>query len=265
MNEYIHLTPFQISLSAGFVLAAGIISALMRLGLLTTLMVASFRTVVQLSLAGAVLGFVFGLKTIWLVLLLALMMVLLAWREAIARQKSKIKGTGLDVMISLSLSSFLVTVIVTGVVISAKPFWTPYIFIPLLGMILGNTLTGISLALDSFVSDCKSKRKEIEDRLLLGANPVEATLHIARNAIRTGMMPMINSMSIVGIVSFPGMMTGQLLAGADPKDAVMYQIVVMFMLVASTALGSLFTVWLTRRRLFNNDMALISSLYENGK
>lgn len=264
MNEYIHLTAFQISLSAGFVIAAGVISVMMRLGLITSLFIASVRTVVQLSLAGAVLGFVFGLKSMWIVLLLALMMMLLAWREAIARQKFKIRGTGLDVMLSLSLSSLLVSVTVTGVIISARPFWTPHIFVPLLGMILGNTLTGISLALDRFISDCKSKRKEIEDRLLLGANPIEATLNISRNAIRTGMMPMINSMSIVGIVSFPGMMTGQLLAGADPKDAVMYQIVVMFMLVGSTAFGSLFTVWLTRRRLFNNDMALVSSLYENG-
>ncbi len=261
MNNYIQLTPYHISLAAGFVLIAGIISALMRLGLVKSLFIGAIRTAVQLGLAGVTLGLVFGIRSVWLVVLLAAVMIFLAGREAVARQKIKLSGTGLDVLIAMALSSTIVSVSVTGVVISCEPWWTPHLFIPMLGMILGNSLTGISLALDSFLGDCKTRRREIEDNLTLGANQVEATLPFVRKAIRTGMMPMINSMSIVGIVSLPGMMTGQLLAGADPKDAVMYQIVVMYMLVAATTFGSILAVWLARRRVFTDYMAINPSLY----
>lgn len=255
-EAYIALSVWDVTLAAGFVLMAGIVSILFRLGLAKKLFVGAIRTAAQLVLAGLALSTVFGLKLVWLVMMLAVVMMALAGREAIHRLKIRVSGASFDAILSMSISAFVVAVLVTGVVVGAKPWWHPPVFIPLLGMILGNSLNGISLALDRFLTACANDRPRIEARLVLGATPHEAVQPQVREAIRNGMIPMINAMAIVGVVSLPGMMTGQLLAGADPMDAVMYQIVVMYMLAASTAIASAMAVLLVRRRVFNDDMAL---------
>ena len=102
-------------------------------------------------------------------------------------------------------------------------------------MILGNTLNGISLGLDRLGEQLASKRDQVETLLALGATRWEAARAFIQQAVRTGMIPMINSMMIVGLVSLPGMMTGQLLGGTPPEQAVRYQIVIMFLLAAGTA------------------------------
>ncbi len=252
MGPSIPLSFTDIALASGFVLLAGVVSLFLRLGMERTLLWAALRTLIQLGIAGLTLGFVFRLNSWYLVCGLALIMALMAGREAIRRQKNKLPGIWWDTMITITLTSFLVAVLVTGVVVGADPWWRPSVFIPIIGMILGNSLNGISISLERFLNSCKTQKSQIEARLLLGANPREASLPYAREAVRAGMIPIINAMMIVGIVSLPGMMTGQLLAGADPKDAVLYQIVVMYMLAAASSLGSMFIILLARRRLFRH-------------
>jgi len=128
--------------------------------------------------------------------------------------------------------------------------------IPLLGMILGNTLTGISLSLDGLLESLDLRRDVVEMELAHGATAWEAARAPVTEAVRRGMIPILNAMSVVGIVSLPGMMTGQILQGADPVDAIAYQIVVMFMLAAASALGSIGIALLTFRRLFTTGHAL---------
>ena len=258
MNDYISLSPFHLLLAGGFILIAGIISALLRLGLLKDLVIGALRALIQLTVAGFALGVVFGLKSVWLVLLLAALMMMLAGREALQRQKVKVKGIHWDTLTAMIVSSAIISITVTGVVVGADPWWRPSVFIPLLGMVLGNSLNGISLSLNTFLTACTTRRREIEERLTLGATPAEATLPFVRDAVHTGMIPTINAMAIAGVVSLPGMMVGQLLAGADPHDAVMYQIVVLYMISASAALGSVIAVLLARRRIFTSAMALRS-------
>ena len=120
-------------------------------------------------------------------------------------------------------------------------------------MVLGNTLNGISLGMDRLGEELDGKRDQVETLLALGATRWEAARAPVQQALRTGMMPTINSMMVVGLVSLPGMMTGQLLAGADPMQAVMYQIVIMFLIAAGTSLGTLSVILLGYRRLFNHD------------
>jgi len=255
-NSYISLSLYDLALASGLVLFAGIISLAFQLGLGKRLFIGALRTALQLGVAAIALTTVFGLKNVFLVLLLAFMMMAMAGREAIRRQKIKLKGINLDIIFAMTISGFTVSVIVTGVIVGAQPWWHPPVFIPLLGMILGNSLNGISITLDRFLTGCKLERDRIETKLVLGATANEAVQPIMRDSIRSGMIPIINSMAIVGIVSLPGMMTGQLLAGADPRDAVMYQVVVMYMLAASTALASMIAVLLVRRRVFNLHMSL---------
>ncbi|MGB5344162.1 MAG: ABC transporter permease, partial [Thermoanaerobaculia bacterium] len=118
-------------------------------------------------------------------------------------------------------------------------------------MILGNTLTGISLGLDRFTGALTQGRDRVELLLSLGGTRWEAALPAIREAARTGMIPILNSMTVVGIVSLPGMMTGQLLAGVSPVQAVKYQIVIMFLIASATALGTVGAVLLSYLRLFS--------------
>jgi putative ABC transport system permease protein len=127
----------------------------------------------------------------------------------------------------------------------------PRYLIPLMGMVLGNSLTAVHLTMDRYTGAIASQRRSIEHLLCLGASPQEATLALAREAVRSGMTPIVNAMSIAGIVSLPGMMTGQILGGTPPLMAVRYQIVIMFLLAGATALGSALCVLWLRRRLFD--------------
>jgi putative ABC transport system permease protein len=136
-------------------------------------------------------------------------------------------------------------------IVQADPWYLPQYAIPFLGMILGNTLTGISLGLDRFGEALTTGRDAVEMRLTLGATRWEAALPAIREAVRTGMIPILNSMTVAGLVSLPGMMTGQLLSGVDPVEAVKYQIVIMFVIASATALGTVGVVLLSYRRLFN--------------
>jgi putative ABC transport system permease protein len=117
-------------------------------------------------------------------------------------------------------------------------------------MILGNSLTGATLAVDRLTSEIRAHRLEIEAALSLGATARQAAEASVRAAVRAAMLPTINAMMVVGLVQLPGMMTGQILAGAPPDQAVRYQMVVMFMLSAAVALTSVIATLLAHRASF---------------
>ena len=144
-------------------------------------------------------------------------------------------------------------------IINVHPWFAPQYAIPLLGMVLGNLLTGVSLALDRFMHGIAREAGVIESDLALGATRWEAARPLISDALRTGMVPTINAMMVMGVVSLPGMMTGQMLAGAAPTAAVRYQIVIMFMIAAATALGTLGVILLAYLRLFNRHHQLCAT------
>jgi len=246
----IPLSAFDLAIAAGLVLVAGSISLLFRLGLERRLALASVRTVAQLLLVGYVLQWVFDPANILLIVPIVAVMIAVASRSAVARASRTFAGATWRAFVTLVLSSLITTVIVTGIVIGSEPWYGPQYLIPLLGMVLGNGLNGISLCLDSLLEHLSQRRDEIEMHLSLGASRWEAARDALRDAIRRGMIPIINSMMVVGIVALPGMMTGQILQGADPLQAVKYQIVVMFMIAGATSAGCIGIALLTFRRLF---------------
>jgi len=138
-------------------------------------------------------------------------------------------------------------------IVRPQPWHSPHVVIPLLGMVLGNSLTGISLGLDRFLSELRNRRGEVETLLTLGATRWESCRDIFAGATRTAMIPILNTMSVAGIVSIPGMMTGQLLAGAPPIQAVQYQIMIMFVIAAAIALGVVIALAMTYRRVTTAD------------
>ena len=185
-------------------------------------------------------------------------MLLIAGREVMARQQRRFGGLwgyGLGTL-SMFISSFTLTVYALIVVVGTDPWYTPQYAIPLLGMMLGNTMTGVSLALDKLTTTAWQQRSVIEARLILGQDWRTAIGDITRDSVRIGMMPMINAMAAAGLVSLPGMMTGQILSGTEPVEAVKYQILIMFLITAGTGFAAMLATWVGARRLFDDRQRL---------
>jgi putative ABC transport system permease protein len=253
MDNYITISYYQIGLAALLILINGAISALLGLNLGRRLLLAAACTVVQLLLVGLVLEWVFRLNRWYVVLGLMIFMTLVGGTVSLRRVHFRYPGIWLSSLVSVWASSWLMAAVALFVIVPARPWYSPQYAIPLLGMILGNTLNGISLGLDRLGGELSAKRGQVETLLALGATRWEAARQPVQQAVRTGMIPLINSMMVVGIVSLPGMMTGQLLVGVDPLQAVKYQIVIMFLIASGTALGTVGVVLLSYRRLFGHD------------
>lgn len=254
--DYIVISYGQLALAALLILVNLGLSAVLRLGLARSLAVASLRMVVQLLLIGFVLEWLFTQENALIVLAISLVMTSIAGMAAVNRTHRRFGGIYWNSLLSVLAASALVTGLAVRGIIQVQPWYDPQYWIPLLGMVLGNTLNGISLGLDRFMEGLISQRYQIETLLTLGATRWEAAHRQVQEAIRIGMVPTINSMMVMGLVSLPGMMTGQILAGADPVDAVRYQIVIVFMIAAGAALGTVGVVLLAFRTLLSPDHQL---------
>jgi len=254
----IHLSVFDLSLAALLVVALALTSARIYPGLAKQLLVAALRTAIQLTLIGLVLKALFANSNLLWVGLLSLLMLVVAGREVMARQHRRFAGRwgyGIGV-VSMFVSSFTVALFALIVVVGNEPWYQPQYAIPLLGMLLGNTMNGIALALDRLTQSAWEQRDVIEARLMLGYSASEAVSGIQQQVFRSGLIPIINAMAAAGIVSLPGIMTGQILAGAEPVEAVKYQILIMFLVSAGSGFGTLAAVHLAVRRLFDERQRL---------
>lgn len=250
----IPLTPLDLSIASVLVLALAILSKRMKLGLARQIIIAGIRTTIQLLLIGFVLKALFDYVNIAWLAVVSFVMLIAAGREVMSRQKRKFAGiwgfsTG---TLSMFVSSFTITVLALTVVIDITPWYEPQYAIPLLGMMLGNTMNGIAVCLDRLTQTAWEQRTTIEARLMLGQEWSRAIEGIRRESIRSGLIPIINSMAIAGIVSLPGMMTGQIIAGSPPLEAVKYQILIMFLISGGTGFGTLVAAWIGSSRLFDD-------------
>jgi len=248
------LSPFDLSLAAILVLLLAILSRRMGLGLEKRLAISALRTTIQLLCIGQVLRVLFSHASFSFVFVISMIMLIMAGREVVARQHRRIRGfqgwllgTG-----SMFISSFTVAFFALAIIIANDPWYTPQYAIPLLGMLLGNTMNGVSLSMDRMTESLWQQRQIVEQRLLLGQTSREAIYEIRRQAMRSGMIPIINAMAAAGLVSLPGMMTGQILGGSSPMDAVKYQILIMFLICAGTGFGVMTAITLTSRKLFDD-------------
>ncbi|MGI9383491.1 MAG: ABC transporter permease [Methyloligellaceae bacterium] len=243
-DAYVPLSYWDLLFSAVLILINGALSLGFRLGLERSLFLAALRMTVQLMAIGFVLKFIFSQTSALWTVGLALIMILVAGREVFARQTTPFKGLwsyGLGTMTLLFVGT-VATLFGVGVLIGPEPWYAPRFILPVLGMVLGNTLTGIGLGLETLTTTARRERAAIEARIALGAPRAEALSDVLRQALKTGLMPIINSMSASGLVSLPGMMTGQILSGVDPVEATKYQLLIMFLIGGATALGVLVAV-----------------------
>lgn len=249
----ISLTPIDLALAALLVLALSGLSLWLSLGLERTMLVAALRTTLQLWLVGLVLKVLFDNANLGWIMLAAGLMILVAGREVMARQQRRFRGGwgyGIGTL-ALAVPTLVIVLVALLILVRPEPWYQPQYAIPLFGMLVGNSMTGAAVGLDRLTETAWQQRSAIEARLLLGQGWDEAVSDLRRESARAGMIPIINSMAAAGVVSLPGMMTGQILAGSPPNEAVKYQILIMFLIAANTGFAALGGVWLASRRLFD--------------
>lgn len=254
MTGYIALTPLDLAWGACLVLINALLSLILDLGIHRRLLIAASRMVVQLSLMGLVLSALFSHVSPWWTALAAILMILFAGREATARQDRPLGGWwsyGVGT-VAISMAATVVTVFALTTALGPDPWYDPRYAIPLLGMVLGNTMNGVSLGLHTLTNGVVLRRGAVEARLMLGATRMEALGPVIRDSLRSALMPVINGMAATGLVTLPGMMTGQILGGVAPMDAVKYQILVMFLLSGGAGIGAVTAVLGGVRRLTDN-------------
>jgi putative ABC transport system permease protein len=248
---YIQLDILDIALAAALLAINAGLSIWLRLGLARQIAVAAARMVVQLWLLGLVLNYLFTRVSPLLTLLAAALMVAVAGYEATARQERSLTGWwtyGIGTATML-LAGGLITVFALTALVGPEPWYDPRYALPLLGMLLGNAMTGIALGLNTLFTMAARERAAIEARICLGADRWTALGHVIREAIRSGLIPIVNTMAATGVVAIPGMMTGQVLAGVAPIEAAKYQLLIIFLIAGVVALGTFAAVYLGAWRL----------------
>jgi len=245
------LSNLDLAIASGLVLIHAGLSLMLSLGLGRMLLIAVARMVVQLVLLGLVLQFLLETVSFWLTLLAALVMIGFAGHEAVARLGRKYRGPwgqGIGTA-SVLVAATLITGFALSVQVQPEPWYNPRYAIPLLGMVLGNTMTGVALGLNTLTATASRERVAVEAQLALGATIWLALRPTLREAMRSGLIPIINSMVATGLIAIPGMMTGQILAGASPESAIRYQLLVMFMIAGGTGIGVFAAVYAGAWRL----------------
>lgn len=255
-SEIINISWLNVAITTLLIIATGICSVYLKLKLEKELVIGTIRTFLQLFLLGYVLKIVFTINNPWIVFSLFSMMIIFAARIITGRVKERRIPYFMPVLASMFLSYMIINLFVMVVIVQVEPWYRPIYFIPIGGMIIGNSMNAIAIAMNNWFEGIKKERERIELYLTLGASPMESTRENSKEAVKSGMIPSINALMSVGIVSIPGMMTGQILAGIDPLIAIKYQIVIMLLLVGSTALSTIFALYIVRKLSFTPSQQL---------
>jgi len=234
-----------------------------KLGLGKELIEGSIRAFVQLLAVGYILRLVFSLEHPVPVLVMLLVMLGVAVFNGVKRQSVRFVGMAVVMGISIGVVTCGVMVIVIGLVVRITPWYQPQVIIPIYGMAIAASMNAATLAMNRFTADLSQRRKEVEAALALGASPRMAVQPLLWAASRSAMLPSINSLMVVGIVMLPGMMSGQILSGVEPVQAVNYQIVIMYMIVAAAAFTSYAVLFQSYRRFFTPREQLHRRLFQH--
>lgn len=238
---------FSLLLTFSLVILSLFFSYKEKLELGKDLIVGSIRATIQLIAVGMVLKYVFAVNNFFFTSAILLLMVFNASSVAAKR------GKGIEKKFYIAFVSILCALAVTlGILVLCQAIsYKPNEAIPVSGMLVGNSMIAIALVFNELKSKFQLQREEVETKLSLGASPKLASLPLIQASIRTALLPTVDSMKTVGIVQLPGMMTGLILAGADPEEAIKYQLMVAFMLAGSVTISSVLSGFLTYKQFFN--------------
>lgn len=255
-----YISPTQIAIGAAVVVVNAYISFSLQLGLHWQLIIGSIRCVVQLTVLGYILVPIFKYDYWWLVVGYSLIMLLVGAIEANGRPAYHYKGMFMQIIACLGAATSIFLSYTLVLVVRTSPWWAAQYFIPILGMLLGNAISGISVGLSTLLDQISSETERLELLLCIGASRWEAIREAVGKSVRVALTPILNQLNVVGIVSIPGMMTGQILSGSDPSQAARYQMIIMFMIAATTAVSSTATILLAAFCLLDSHTQLRTDL-----
>lgn len=220
------------------------------------LIIASLRMTVQLVLAGLVLSYIFKNPHPLFVLLYLTAMIGLSIHTVLSRNKGINKNFQIIVACSLTFTGIsIILFFILGVV--GVSFWNPQYTIPISGMIMGNAMTGVSLGLKTFYENVTTQKSKIDALINMGATPKRILLPFVNKAIEMALLPTLNSMLGMGIISLPGMMTGQILSGILPTTAILYQIAIMIAITTVVCLSVFCSLFFGYRTLYNSNFQIL--------
>lgn len=249
------VSPQDLILAYSLILLNIALSFKFGLGLERKFLISSLRTIIQLLILGIVLKSLFQIQSITLIVIALIIMTINAGLESTFRVKHKYKKLFLSNIVATFICIWPLSFFALFLL---KPinWYDPQYLLPLMGMILGNALTGMSIGLDRYVSEVQNNRENILKYFALGANNQESQKKIFKDSMLAAMIPNINAMSSIGIVNIPGMMTGQLIAGASPLEAAKYQILIMFLISAGAFFTTLLGIYFCYKYFFKRDALL---------
>jgi putative ABC transport system permease protein len=210
--------------------------------------VAVLRSFVQLTAVGYVIQAIFDTDSLWLVV--ALLAGMVAFGTWTARGRAKgVPGPSVPILLGLAVAA----AVTLGLVLALGVFKAePRYLVPVGGMVIGNSMTAVAVALNRLADEMHDGRRQVEAMLALGATSNQASRAIVTRSLRSGMIPLVDSTKTTGIVFFPGTMVGMLIAGAEPVDAVRLQIVLLWVLLGAVALAGLIAVSMGYRGFFTD-------------
>ncbi|GBF78889.1 ABC transporter permease [Aphanothece sacrum] len=257
LGGVIQLDTVDLGWSLGIMAIAVALSRWQRLGLETQLVSATGRSLLQLLVVGYVISAIFALNHPIPVLGIIAIMLSIAAKVTENRITGKLKGLFPLIWLSLFVSSGLTLSYTLILIIQPEIWYSPQYLIPLAGMILGNSMNSASLSGERLSSAISQNSLEVETYLCLGATPSQAIASYRKEAIRLSLIPTLNQMMVVGIVSLPGMFTGQVLAGSDPLNAASYQILILFMIAFTNIITAILVTEGVYHKCFNQQAQLI--------
>lgn len=238
MDSTVDLSLWQLAAASAYVIVTLVLVRWLSLPRERQIVNAVLRMTIQLFIAGYLLTWIFDHPNVFMVALIITVMLMFAVINAIRRINEyvpvplrKVMAVALIVGAVSSLAYFLF------VIVGNNAWEEPRYVIPIAGMIVGNSMTGVALGASRLIQGMSDRRPQIEAALMLGATPRVASRRVVQQAFDAAILPTVNTMVGIGIVSLPGMMTGQILAGQDPQIAIRYQIAIMVGIMAAVAIA----------------------------
>lgn len=252
MNNVIDISTISLIYTAIFYIIFILISAVFSKNLWKDFVIGGIRAGGQLLIIGFLLQYILKLKSPFYVFLIIFVMILIGTYEAYKRQKLKTKNRKLAIytFYSLIISYSVVSFFMMFVILKLTPFFNPRYIIPMSGMIIGNSMNSVSVALNAFNKSIKDNIDKIETSLSLGATPYIAVKESLQSSFKLAMMPKINSLMITGLVQLPGMMSGQIISGTLPTTAIKYQYVILLLITSGAGFAVMLALFLNFRSLF---------------
>ena len=252
MNTAIDIRWFDLALGFVLLIIPFFVLWYYKTGLLKPAVISVIRMTLQLLAIGLYLEYIFKLNNMWINLAWVLIMVIIATITTVKRSNLHFRLYIIPVFVSMVISLVIVDVYFLGFVIKLENLFEAIYLIPITGMLLGNCIRTNILGLSSYYNKLQKEQTLYRYALANGATKKEALFPYMKNSLKTSFAPSIATMAVVGLISLPGMMTGQILGGSSPTVAIKYQIMLMITIFVSSIMTVVLTIFISNRFIFDS-------------